>query len=421
LLLGLLSRAAAAEAPLRLGPCELEHPLRLTVLPAECGVLQVAENPQDPAGRHIGLHVARVSAISRRKQPDPLFVLAGGPGASAQSFYASVASAFARVRRDRDIVLVDQRGTGQSNPLVCAQDEDFLLHATDAQIAASTRRCLADLGARASVAYYTTSVAVADLERVRAALGYERINLYGASYGTRVAQHYLRRFPQRTRSVILDGVVPVGVALGPRTPLDAENALVDILARCAHDSTCHAAFGDPLADYRAVRAALASHAVAVSVPDPASGARVSLDFGPEQLATVLRLASYTAEYAALLPLLLDAAAAHRDYAPLAAQFLLGCGRHFVNIFPVGVQRQGHTVLFDPRAQHAGRGPGGFFFSQVGVGHPGSVVDHVHQTAARTALLEPGMKASVQLHQLAEMFLARATATMGALPSTDAAP
>ncbi len=322
LLLGLLSRAAAAEAPLRLGPCELEHPLRLTVLPAECGVLQVAENPQDPAGRHIGLHVARVSAISRSKQPDPLFVLAGGPGASAQSFYASVASAFARVRRDRDIVLVDQRGTGQSNPLVCAQDEDFLLHATDAQIAASTRRCLADLGARASVAYYTTSVAVADLERVRAALGYERINLYGASYGTRVAQHYLRRFPQRTRSVILDGVVPVGVALGPRTPLDAENALVDILARCAHDNTCHAAFGDPLADYRAVRAAVASHAVAVSVPDPASGARVSLDFGPEQLATVLRLASYTAEYAALLPLLLDAAAAHHDYAPLAAQFLL---------------------------------------------------------------------------------------------------
>ena len=116
-----LARAALAAPVLTLAPCELEHPLRLSVFAAECGVLTVPEDPAEPHGRQIGLQVARVGAISRRKQPDPLFVLAGGPGAGAAAFYASVAPAFARILRERDIVLVDQRGTGGSNPLECTQ------------------------------------------------------------------------------------------------------------------------------------------------------------------------------------------------------------------------------------------------------------------------------------------------------------
>jgi pimeloyl-ACP methyl ester carboxylesterase len=300
----------------------LEHPLHLAAYAAECGVLQVAENPQRPSGRQIGLFVARVDAISRRKRPDPLFILAGGPGAAASAFYATVAGAFSRILRDRDIVLVDQRGTGESNRLDCPQSEDLLYRATPAEISASTRVCLASLAGHADVAWYTTSLAVQDLERVRAALGYERINLYGASYGTRVAQHYLRRFPQRIRSVILDGVVPVGLALGPATATDAERALLDIFARCTAMPACHARFGDPAADYRAVRAALKESTVPVSVHDPTTGEDTPFEFGPDHLASVLRLLSYTAEYAALLPLMLHGAAEREDYAPLAAQFLL---------------------------------------------------------------------------------------------------
>ena len=153
--------AAAAAAPgLTLSACELEHPLRLTVVAAECGVLSVAENPQDPEGRHIGLHVARVPAISRRKKADPLFILAGGPGAAATAFYATVAGAFARIHRDRDIILIDQRGTGQSNPLDCEADEALLARATDTEIADQTRRCLTRLSARADVAYYTSTTSL---------------------------------------------------------------------------------------------------------------------------------------------------------------------------------------------------------------------------------------------------------------------
>ena len=323
LALGLNAGTAAAAAPgLTLSACELEHPLRLTVVAAECGVLSVAENPQDLEGRHIGLHVARVPAISRRKQADALFILAGGPGAAASAFYATVAGAFARIHRDRDIVLIDQRGTGRSNPLECEADEALLYRATDTEIAAETRRCLTRLSARADVAYYTSSLAVQDLERVRAALGLERINLYGTSYGTRVAQHYLRRFPPRVRAVILDGVVPAPRALGPATATNAEQALLSILARCAGEPACSKRYGDPARSYHSVRALLRNHAVPVALADPSSGDPTRFSFTTAHLATVLRLASYTPEYAALLPLMLDDAAAHQDYAPLAAQFLL---------------------------------------------------------------------------------------------------
>ena len=315
-------RGAPAAPALVLAPCELEHPQRLVALAAECGALKVPENPHEPGGRQITLHIARVAAISRRKQPDPLFVLAGGPGAAATTFYASIAGAFARILRERDIVLVDQRGTGGSNALECHDSEDLLGHATKAEIEESTRACLASLAARADVAYYTTSLAVQDLEQVRAALGYEHINLYGASYGTRVAQHYLRHFEAHTRSVILDGVVPVAQPVGPTTAIDAEAALANILQRCAGEAACSARFGDAAADYHTVRAALRLSTVPISVRDPGTGDDRSFEFGSDHLASVLRLLSYTSEYAALLPLLLHAAAIHEDYAPLAAQYLL---------------------------------------------------------------------------------------------------
>src|SRR5579863_7359711 len=260
--LAALSCAARAAPPpatpaLALTPCELEHPLRLTALAAECGVLKVPEDPARPQGRQIGLAVARVAAINRRKQPDPLFVLAGGPGQGARDFYTTVAPVFARILRERDIVLLDQRGTGGSNRLDCAESEELGARATDAEIAAATRSCLKALSTRADVTFYTTSFAVSDLERLRAALGYAQLNLYGVSYGTRVAQQYLRHFPQRVRSVILDGVVPTRVALGLTTALDAEHALDDILARCRDQSPCRERFGDPQQDYHAVRKALA--------------------------------------------------------------------------------------------------------------------------------------------------------------------
>jgi pimeloyl-ACP methyl ester carboxylesterase len=323
---GILADPAACSAAeaggLPLTPCQLHQALELTLVEAECGRLAVPENPAAPRGRQIELRVAVVPAISTRKRPDPLFVLAGGPGMAATSFYTSVAPVFGLIRQDRDIVLLDQRGTGGSNALDCESSDEDLYQSTTADIVAATERCLRMLSAHADVRFYTTSLAVQDLDRVRAALGYERINLYGSSYGTVVAQEYLRRFPDRVRSVILDGVVPPQLALGATSALDAQSALSSIFSRCVQQPDCHARFGDPAQTYRQVRDELAGHPVWVDLTDPTSGEPYRLQFTDYHLAMVLRLASYTPELAALLPLDLHEAGASGNFAPLAGQFLL---------------------------------------------------------------------------------------------------
>ena len=314
--------APSSGAALSLSPCRIEDAAHFNVVPAECGTLEVLENPAAPGGRKIELFVARVPAINRRKAPDPLFLLAGGPGMGATTMYAGTAAAFARIHRNRDIVLVDQRGTGKSNVLNCPFDDDALLRSTPAEVQAETRHCLKTLSEHADVAFYTTSVAVRDLDKVRAALGYERINLYGGSYGTRVAEHYLRRFPEHTRTLILDGVVAPELALGPAIALDAENALLNIFARCARDAGCGQHFGDPAQTYRVLRDALQSHPVPVSFTDPTTGEPAHLDFGPLHFATVLRLSTYTSEQAAVLPFMLNLAQRSGNYGPLAGQFMV---------------------------------------------------------------------------------------------------
>jgi pimeloyl-ACP methyl ester carboxylesterase len=342
----------ATPQPLPLSPCQLEHPQRLTTVAAECGELTVPENPGQPAGRRIRLAFARIPAISRRKQPDPLFVLAGGPGMAATTFYAMVAPVFARIHRNRDIVLLDQRGTGKSNPLDCPGGDEADLSATDSDIAAATRRCLQELSAKADVAQYTTSVAVRDLDRLRQVLGYPQINLYGVSYGTRVAQHYLRRFPQHTRSLVLDGVVPPELSLGAAMALDAQRSLEQILARCARESECRGRLGDPEQAYHTIWTMLQAHSVPVTVADPTTGEPRSFEFTTRHLATVLRLSIYSAEPTALLPLLLHEASASKDVSRLAAQFLL-LSRSYTDVVAAGMN---NTVactedipFYDPRS------------------------------------------------------------------------
>jgi pimeloyl-ACP methyl ester carboxylesterase len=314
--------ATPASARLTLTPCRLAHPQGITSIEADCGRLTVAESRGTPGGRTLQLFVARVPALSRQRQPEPLFILAGGPGLGAGTFYTSVASAFARIRRDRDIVIVDQRGTGQSDPLNCPFDEQQIWNVSEAETARVMSECRKRLQRDHDLAQYTTSVAVQDLDAVRQALGYERIALYGSSYGTRVAQQYARRFPARTAAVILDGVVPPTRILGPSTPLDAEAALQSIFARCQADRACAARFGDPARDYHELRDKLARSPVHVTLADPRSGEPIDLDFSGTLLAGALRLASYSAEQAALLPLTLHLANDRNQFAPLASQYLL---------------------------------------------------------------------------------------------------
>jgi pimeloyl-ACP methyl ester carboxylesterase len=158
-----------------------------------------------------------VPAISLNKAPDPLFLIAGGPGTSAVDMYTSTSAPFDRVRRDRDIVLLDQRGTGRSHRLDCKYDnQNEFQRIEDIEVGPENVKCRDELSKTSDLRFYTTSIAVKDLDAVRLALGYERINLLGTSYGTRVAQHYARRYPKSTRTLILDGVVNPEQVLVPR-------------------------------------------------------------------------------------------------------------------------------------------------------------------------------------------------------------
>src|SRR6202142_2995444 len=183
------ARPAAAEnaAILPTIECRLEHPLHLNSIEARCGTLRVPLDREHPKEGSIDLKVAIVPALNRRSTAAPLFLLAGGPGQSAMQVYVALNGAFARINRNHAIVLLDQRGTGTSNQQSCVYPEDWqeagdLLPA----LRKATKDCLAKLGPH--VRFYTTSIAVRDLDAVRVALGFELIDLYGGSYGTRVAE-----------------------------------------------------------------------------------------------------------------------------------------------------------------------------------------------------------------------------------------
>ena len=321
LLFGPTLAADVATSTLTLQPCRIEHPARMLALAAECGTFTVPENPEQPNGRKIDLFVARVPAISLKKAPDPLFLIAGGPGTSAVDLYTSSAGPFDRVRRDRDIVLLDQRGTGRSHRLDCKYENQNVFQRIDEiEVGPENIKCRDELAKKSDLRFYTTSIAVKDLDAVRLALGYDHINLLGGSYGTRVAQHYARRYPNSTRTLILDGVVSPEVVLGPAIAIDAERALERILARCKADASCAKAFADPSADYRTLRERLVSEPEPATVGDAATGRPINFEFTARHLSAVLRFASYNDDQAALLPLSLHLAAHEGNFMPLANQF-----------------------------------------------------------------------------------------------------
>lgn len=324
----LLVLAVGCEAPpadpmkrrIELTPCQLKAPGLPARVPAQCGTLRVPEDRANPDGRFIDLRVAVVPAVGRTPQPDPLVFLTGGPGQAATESFVQLRGAFRRVERERDIVLVDQRGTGGSNPLRCPKPEDtagFWLLEDDA-IEPWVAKCLETLDANPEL--YTTAIAMEDLDAVREALGYERVNLYGVSYGTRAALEYLRQFPDRVRSVILDGVAPPSKNLGMDVARDAQRALDLLVERCAGDVACHTEFPDLTRDLDNLMAALAAP-VPVTLRHPRTGEEETIELQRSMAAFAIRLATYSQETASIVPLLLRSAA-NGDLRPLAAQFLM---------------------------------------------------------------------------------------------------
>jgi len=297
--------------------CRLEAP-RLPAALAWCGELVVPENPGAPDGERLALFVARVPALTGTPKPDPLVLLAGGPGQSAVDLYLQLRRAFEAVRREREILLLDQRGTGRSaDGFRCELTDTAAFDSTAIdELADATRACLDEL--ERDPRFFTTEQAVDDLEALRAAVGAEQWNLYGVSYGTRVAQRYAARYPTRVRTMVLDGVVPASLALGPAIAPDAQAALDGLFARCAADADCAARYPDLAHRFAVLRMRLESGPVSIEMRNSRTGQLESRLFTATDLAGVVRLMSYTSPTASLLPLAIDSAY-DGDYTMLAAQ------------------------------------------------------------------------------------------------------
>ena len=315
----LVACGGAGATELVLDDCRISAGPGYPGIKARCGDFERPLDPEQPDGETITLRVAVVPALSLEPDPDPVVPLAGGPGQGAVQFYAAYSGAFEALRRDRHILLVDQRGTGDSAPMRCEYTDEMLEGSISGDEAVRlTKECLNELPH--DPRFFTTSVAVRDLEAVREALGYPALNVYGVSYGSRVAQHYARRYPATTRTIVLDGVVPPALPLGPDIALESQRAVEDIFARCAEDAACNERFPGLARSFAGLVETLRESPEIVVVPDPVSGEKREIIFGAGEFAVAIRLLAYQPNTIALIPLLVHEAALG-NYEPLAAQFV----------------------------------------------------------------------------------------------------
>ena len=321
LALVLASAGSPAWAAIGFAPCELKGAKAFSGPKAECARVEVPENHAEPDGRKINLRLARVKARAGEPAPDPIVFLAGGPGQSAVESWPQVAAAYQQLLATRDVLLLDQRGTGDSHLLRCPFPDplDPTASKPDAdELRKLASDCLSTLDA--DVRHYGTRDYLADLEFVRKALDIDQWNLVGGSYGTRVALSYVQAHPDSLRSVVLDGVAPQDVALGGDHGANLDAALAEQFQRCRDDRACQAAFGDPAATRAELRQRWRDEPTTVIVADPRNQTPKELPLSHELLSGVVRLYAYSPETAALLPLLLHQAR-EGDPKPLLAQAL----------------------------------------------------------------------------------------------------
>jgi pimeloyl-ACP methyl ester carboxylesterase len=308
-----LAPAAAAKPPGGLPP-DLK-PCRLPGVENEawCGSLKRALDPSAPGGVQIDIHYAVLPAAARHKKPDPVFFLAGGPGQSAIVLAGPVGRQLARLNTRRDIVLVDQRGTGRSAPLECERDSPTrpLAEQADPKIfAAQLAACRTRLQALpyGDLRRYTTTIAMQDLDGVREKLGAAQLNIVGGSYGTRAALEYQRQFPQRVRRSVIDGVAPPDMVLPASFSPDAQASFDAVLAACEADAACATRYPTLRADWARL---LAAPATEVTVTHPVTGRSEQLRLSRDTLLSLVRLPLYTPTLASAVPYAVTEAARGR--------------------------------------------------------------------------------------------------------------
>lgn len=285
----------------QLQPCALPEVSK----DALCGQYEVFENRSTKTGRKIKLNMIVLPALSDTPAPDPIFYLAGGPGAGA-TIYAT-APFMLRLHQKRDVVLLDQRGTGGSNPLVCkfrGASGDMQSYFTDVMTPEAVRACRDQLEKTADLHLYTTPIAMADLDEVRDALGYDRVNVYGGSYGSTTALAYLHFYPQHVRTVTVTGVAPFDLRLPLSFGMGVDHALERLFADCEADAKCHTAFPDLRKEFAAITMRLDKGPVTFDTLNPSTGKKEQVTMTRNGFAENIRLMLYQPNVMSVMPALI---------------------------------------------------------------------------------------------------------------------
>jgi pimeloyl-ACP methyl ester carboxylesterase len=292
---------------------------------AWCGSLRRPLDPGQPQGTQIEVHYAVLPALARNRKPDPVLFFAGGPGQSAIDVAGPVGRMLSRLGNRRDIVLIDQRGTGHSASLLCEEDRPTrpLADASDpARQMARLQECRARLEKlpHGDLRHYTTWVAMQDADAVRRALGVEQVNIVGGSYGTRAALEYLRQFPGSVRRVVIDGVAPADMVMPAAFSTDNQAALEAALVACEGQAACRSRFPSLRADWQALLASLPREAV---VTHPVTGQPERLTVTRELLLNLVRAPLYVPALASALPVAVSEAGRGRFEALVGLSTALG--------------------------------------------------------------------------------------------------
>ena len=273
---------------------------------ARCGTVQVYEDRASQAGRTIDLAYLILPAKNPdAARPDPLFALAGGPGQAATQIWQVSKTSLAVAHETHDLVFVDQRGTGASNGLRCPVEDLSEILAGPWRNTEALVACAQSLPA--DLTQYATPTAMDDLDDVRAALGYDQINVWGGSYGTRAALAYLRQHEEHVRSAVLWGVAPPGSPFMRTFGPDGQAALDALFADCEADEACKALLPEGQATLDRIVGRLQEAPAPITIPDPRTGQPASIELSDEMFIGALRLALYDASWAASLPAVLAAA------------------------------------------------------------------------------------------------------------------
>lgn len=272
----------------------------------KCGKLSVPENYQQPEGDQISINFAVLPAINNKEYKSPLMFLAGGPGQAAVELATGLNRVFKEVRKTRDIILVDQRGTGESSPLSCEfESVDNVYSSLPEQMKPEEiKACVSQF--KGDVTQYNSENAIRDFDAIRAALGHKKLNIYGGSYGTRAGLVYMRLFPQSLESVVLDSVGPIEVPIGlfGQSGARSFNLLIE---NCKKDAACQQAFPDLADEFQAVKKRLAKESVTLDILHPRLGTKIKLMLNESKFTGNLRFQLYGVDSRKMVPLVIHQA------------------------------------------------------------------------------------------------------------------